>query len=394
MSGYPLNMGGSGMGMDGQTNSRGLGNGGPMGINEPPSRQMLGQQQMQQPQQQMQQQRQPQQQYQQMQQQRQPQQQQQQQQMQQQRQPQQQQMQQQPKSTADPNRHFLFYSHTCQFSNEIHQKITKFNLEGLFYLINLSDPRRRIKIPPMVKKVPTILMNDKKTVLSDDRLVEFINELNRIRNKSTIEDNNTGGNFAILSKDGTELADVGGSAFGMIDKDQRIYTPDAEYDNFKKTPGANPQLVQDQIHSMESGTIDGMAGGMAGFNSMGSMGGGMGGGGMGGGQLDMGRLQAERDKDINIPKDGPAPNTSTPMYGNNMGMAPMSQSQINNSQNLHMGMGRDREMPKIPTTQGMRGPLPSENINSGPKVGQIDLGNLESMRNQDINNIRQNPSVA
>ena len=81
-------------------------------------------------------------------------------------------------------KHLLFYSNLCNYSQEVYNKITKFNIKDKFYLINISS--NKYKIPSNIKSVPTILLNDKKTILIGNELNNFIDKLYN-ENKITIE---------------------------------------------------------------------------------------------------------------------------------------------------------------------------------------------------------------
>ena len=100
-------------------------------------------------------------------------------------------------------KHLLFYSNLCEHSNEIYKKILKYNLKNYFYLIDIS--LNKFKIPSNISSVPTILLNDKKTILKDDELKNFIDSLNKEKeidvqpyylNGSSLSDN-----FSLLNEE-------------------------------------------------------------------------------------------------------------------------------------------------------------------------------------------------
>ena len=100
-------------------------------------------------------------------------------------------------------KHLLFYSNLCEHSNEIYKKILKYNLKGNFYLVDIS--LNKFKIPSNITSVPTILLNDKKTILKDDELKNFIDSLNKEKeidvqpyylNGSSLSDN-----FSLLNEE-------------------------------------------------------------------------------------------------------------------------------------------------------------------------------------------------
>ena len=72
-------------------------------------------------------------------------------------------------------KHLLFYSNLCNYSQEVYNKITKYNIKENFYLINISA--NKFKIPDNIKSVPTLLLNDKQTILTDNELNNFIDKL-------------------------------------------------------------------------------------------------------------------------------------------------------------------------------------------------------------------------
>ena len=72
-------------------------------------------------------------------------------------------------------KHLLFYSNYCNFSNEIYQTIIKYNLKDDFHLLNIS--KTKYNIPSIITSVPTLLLNDKKTLYQNDDLEQFIQEL-------------------------------------------------------------------------------------------------------------------------------------------------------------------------------------------------------------------------
>lgn len=151
------------------------------------------------------------------------------------------------------SKHFLFYSHLCGYSTEIHQLIIKYNLGNYIYQLNISDPNRKFQIPACITSVPTLLMNDKKTLLKDENLYNFITLLNAELNTPKINDNNLGGNFALLGENEQDvLVDPDGSNFSSIQDEQRIYTPDANYDSFKQNNnGGDKKSLMMEINKLE-----------------------------------------------------------------------------------------------------------------------------------------------
>ena len=81
-------------------------------------------------------------------------------------------------------KHLLFFSNLCEHSNEIYQQILKYNLKEDFYLIDVS--LKKFKIQSNITSVPSIILSDKKTIIKDDELKEFINNLNK-KNEIVVE---------------------------------------------------------------------------------------------------------------------------------------------------------------------------------------------------------------
>jgi hypothetical protein len=100
-------------------------------------------------------------------------------------------------------KHLLFYSNLCEHSNEIYQKILKYNLKKQFFLIDIS--LNKFKIPSVITSVPTLMLSDKKTILKDNDLQEFINSLNK-KNEIDVQPYYSNGgslsdNFSLLNED-------------------------------------------------------------------------------------------------------------------------------------------------------------------------------------------------
>ena len=124
-------------------------------------------------------------------------------------------------------KHLLFYSNLCNYSQEVYNKITKFNIKDKFYLINISS--NKYKIPSNIKLVPTILLNDKQTILTGNELNNFIDKLYN-KNKITIDPfTNVSGisnEFSFL--DSEELNNNMTSYFGLTNENHRIETPNED----------------------------------------------------------------------------------------------------------------------------------------------------------------------
>ncbi len=122
------------------------------------------------------------------------------------------------------NKHLLFYSNLCTYSNEIYQKILKYNLKENFYLIDIS--KNKFKIPDKITSVPSLLLNDKKTLLKEENLEEFINNLNKkneidvlpyFQNGSLLSDN-----YSLLNENDINDGQALNKGFDYINSDSKL----------------------------------------------------------------------------------------------------------------------------------------------------------------------------
>lgn len=142
------------------------------------------------------------------------------------------------------SKHLLFYSNYCSFSNEIVDKITKYNLKDKFLLINIS--KYRLKIPKnIVNVVPTILLNDKKTIYIDKELEDFLDKLSQ-NNKDVdpfIPFSSISSNYSFVEsfeKQNDSLT----KNFGLINDEQNISTPNENTERIK-------EKIVDKMSSIE-----------------------------------------------------------------------------------------------------------------------------------------------
>jgi hypothetical protein len=123
------------------------------------------------------------------------------------------------------SKHLLFYSNFCSFSNEIVDKITKHSLNEKFLLINIS--KHKFKIPTNITTVPTVLLNDKRTIYTDNELEDFLDKLAEKNNKEVDPFTPFGSistNYSFVDsfeKQNDSLT----KNFGLIDGEQNISTP-------------------------------------------------------------------------------------------------------------------------------------------------------------------------
>jgi hypothetical protein len=121
------------------------------------------------------------------------------------------------------SKHVLFYSNFCQFSNDIYKLIEKYNLKNNFILINIS--KKKYKIPSNINSVPTILLNDKKTLIQDYNIEKFLEDLSKETNKKVDPFTNINGISNVYSfLDDNSNKDTTLN-FGLIDNEFHIETP-------------------------------------------------------------------------------------------------------------------------------------------------------------------------
>lgn len=123
------------------------------------------------------------------------------------------------------SKHLLFYSNFCSFSNEIVDKITKHSLSEKFLLINIS--KHRFKIPTNITTVPTVLLNDKRTIYTDKDLEDFLEKLAEKNNKDIdafTPFNSISSNYSFVDSF-EEQNDSLTKNFGLIHGEQNISTP-------------------------------------------------------------------------------------------------------------------------------------------------------------------------
>ena len=140
-------------------------------------------------------------------------------------------------------KHILFFSNFCQFSNEVCKKIEKLNIKNSFIMINISQ--KKYKIPSMITTVPTILLNDKRTILQEDKIDKFLDEVYSKLNKNIDPFTNTSGisnNFSFLDDDSNKSMS---SMFGSTKEEFRIVTPPEDGND------ANSGSITDRMNNMQ-----------------------------------------------------------------------------------------------------------------------------------------------
>jgi hypothetical protein len=137
-------------------------------------------------------------------------------------------------------KHLLFFSNFCQYSNDIYKRIDKYNLKDKFLMINISE--NKYKIPNIIKSVPTILLNDKRTIIKDGELDKFIENLNKNSNKDIAPFMNTSiSEFSFLDENQNDAI---GGLFGSTKENFRINTPPED-------SSGNSQSITDRMNSMQ-----------------------------------------------------------------------------------------------------------------------------------------------
>lgn len=68
----------------------------------------------------------------------------------------------------DVQKHILFYSNLCQFSQDVIQTIYKKNVRDRFINVCIENPKFQKSLPPFVDRVPMILTADKQLVVDED----------------------------------------------------------------------------------------------------------------------------------------------------------------------------------------------------------------------------------
>ena len=126
-------------------------------------------------------------------------------------------------------KHLLFYSNYCNFSNEIYQTIIKYNLKDEFHLLNIS--KAKYNIPNIITSVPTLLLNDKKTIYKNKELEQFIQEIYKKKSENDvlpISDYTQHFSSAYSSWDETNNINDNYNQFGLINDNNNIITPEED----------------------------------------------------------------------------------------------------------------------------------------------------------------------
>ena len=131
--------------------------------------------------------------------------------------------------TDNKLKHLLFYSNYCNYSNEIYQTIVKYNLNDDFHLLNISQTK--YNIPSIITTVPTLLLNDKKTMYKNEELEQFVQELYKKKTESDVlpnSDYTQSFSSAYSSWDEKNNINDNYNQFGFINDTNNIITPEEE----------------------------------------------------------------------------------------------------------------------------------------------------------------------
>ena len=139
-------------------------------------------------------------------------------------------------------KHILFFSNFCEFSNNIYKKIEKLNIKNNFIMINISQ--NKFKIPSNITSVPTILLNDKKTILQEDDIDNFLEKIYNKLNTDIDPYINVRGisdNFSFLDDNNNEKMST---IFGSTKDVFRIITPPEDSEK-------NTSSITDRMNNMQ-----------------------------------------------------------------------------------------------------------------------------------------------
>jgi glutaredoxin-related protein len=140
-------------------------------------------------------------------------------------------------------KHLLFFSNFCEFSNETCKKIDKLNIKENFIMINISQ--KKYKIPSNITTVPTILLNDRKTILQEDKIDQFLDQIYSKLNKNIdpfADTNGISNNFAFLDETSNKNMS---SKFGSTNEEFRIITPPEDNND------PNSGSITDRMNNMQ-----------------------------------------------------------------------------------------------------------------------------------------------
>lgn len=131
------------------------------------------------------------------------------------------------------NKDILFYSEFCDYSREIKGNLEKYG--ALEKMISVCVDDEHIQLPPFLEAVPTIYLNETKTILVDEKIENYVNRLKPSGN-SNIGDwdssfgPSNGSAFSYIEEDNTNFD--GNNGFASINYDFSV--KQMNEDSFKK----------------------------------------------------------------------------------------------------------------------------------------------------------------
>ena len=164
-----------------------------------------------------------------------------QQQMPQQQMPQQQRMPQQSSTGLDKKSIYLFFSKDyCEHSKRCVERLTKCGIINSITLCNIDNAE--LNIPSFVTSVPTIYLSDKRRILNNKELFEWIesNKNSNNSNNEVVSMNDITGDNNIFAYHQTEMNGSCGNSYAFIDDDQNNLLPSG----FEMLDGSNKEKMQ------------------------------------------------------------------------------------------------------------------------------------------------------
>jgi len=136
----------------------------------------------------------------------------------------------------------LFFSNYCVHSKDLIKKVSSTPLQKELVFICVDD--KNIKLPPFIQVVPTIYLVNNKSILTEEKITEWIDSKNKKDNDEILAYhgntmNSLSTNFSFLDND-SETLEIN-SRYTLLDDNSEISTPKTFDDN----NGNNTQLNQD-----------------------------------------------------------------------------------------------------------------------------------------------------
>jgi hypothetical protein len=133
------------------------------------------------------------------------------------------------------NKDILFYSEFCEYSQEIKKKLSETGIINNMIQVCVDD--EQIKLPPFLEAVPTIYIQDNKSIVVDDDILNYINSKTQLVNKPDIGDwdsafSGGGSMSSFASLEGGDEVGEGGGGFASIGYDFSVKQIDES--QFKK----------------------------------------------------------------------------------------------------------------------------------------------------------------